>query len=64
MKKASKFDLQLKKRVFGELKAVVDWQSHGHKTAKTKCFVSNAYFDYLKFAEGYVWVVKYDKKYL
>ena len=26
----------------------------GHETAKTKCFVSNAHFDYLTFAEGYV----------
>ena len=38
---------------------MVDRQSRGHETAKTKCFVSNALFDYLKFEEGYVWVLKY-----
>ena len=45
-------------------KSVVDRQSHGKKFAKTKCFVSNALFDNLKFAKKYVWIVKYYKKYL
>ena len=35
-------------------KSVVDRQSHGKKIAKTKCFVSNALFDNLKFAKKYV----------
>ena len=44
--------------------SVVERQSHGHETAETKYFISNAWFEPLKFALEYDWGVNYYKKYL